>query len=147
MIFFFSIVQNFLRNHCHYKHSYLSINMKPEYLNRSPLLFILADFMVLGGDWKLGIDSVLHEQSPGLVGGKVSTKKCVLTVKVLDDLLESCVLGLDVEEVDDEKFECKPDVVDDVVFPSECLESHGIDVGVEEQREIDSEEHKSQSLH
>jgi hypothetical protein len=49
-------------------------------------------------------------------------------VKVLGNLLERSVAGLDVEEVHDNKLDHNPDVVHDVVLPSDVLQSDGVDV-------------------
>lgn len=40
-----------------------------------------------------------------------------LAIEVLRNLLKGSVTGLDVEEVDDDELDDKPDVVDDVVLP------------------------------
>jgi len=49
-------------------------------------------------------------------------------VEVLSNLLERSVAGLDVEEVHDNELEHDPDVVHDVVLPSDVLQSYGVDV-------------------
>jgi len=80
------------------------------------------------------------------LGSNITTEKTLLTIEVLDDFLERSVSGLDVEEVDDHKLETEPAIVDDVVFPVELVESDGVDVGVEEESEIDSEEENCETL-
>jgi hypothetical protein len=47
---------------------------------------------------------------------------------VLGNLLEGSVAGLDVEEVDDDELDRKPDVVHDVVFPLDVTQSDGVDI-------------------
>jgi hypothetical protein len=49
-------------------------------------------------------------------------------VKVLGNLLERSVAGLDVEEVHDDELDDDPHVVDDVVLPCNVLQSDGVDV-------------------
>ena len=49
-------------------------------------------------------------------------------VKVLRNLLERGVAGLDVEEVHDDEFDHDPDIVHDVVLPSNVLQGNGVDV-------------------
>lgn len=49
-------------------------------------------------------------------------------IKVLGNLLERSVPGLDVEEVHDEELDDDPDVVHDVVLPADVLEGNGVDV-------------------
>lgn len=49
-------------------------------------------------------------------------------IKVLGNLLERSVAGLDVEEVHDEELDDDPDVVHDVVLPADVLEGNGVDV-------------------
>jgi hypothetical protein len=47
---------------------------------------------------------------------------------VLGNLLEGSVASLDVEEVDDDELDRKPDVVHDVVFPLDVTQSDGVDI-------------------
>lgn len=49
-------------------------------------------------------------------------------IKVLGNLLERSVTGLDVEEVHDNELDNDPDIVHDVVLPSDVLEGDGVDV-------------------
>ena len=49
-------------------------------------------------------------------------------VEVLGNLLKGSVAGLDVEEVHDNELDHNPDVVHDVVLPSDVLQSDGVDV-------------------
>lgn len=49
-------------------------------------------------------------------------------VEVLGNLLERSVAGLDVEEVHNNELDHNPDVVHDVVLPSDVLQSDGVDV-------------------
>lgn len=86
------------------------------------------------------------KENSSLLGRHISAKQSSLAIKVLDNLLKSCVLRLDVEEVYDTKFEGEPAIVNDVVFPAQVMKSNGVDVGVEEQRKIESKEHQSQTL-
>ena len=51
-----------------------------------------------------------------------------LAVKVLGNLLKRSVASLDVEEVHNDELEHDPNVVHDVVLPSDVLESDGVDV-------------------
>ena len=50
------------------------------------------------------------------------------TVEVLGNLLERGVASLDVEEVHDNEFDHDPDVVHDVVLPSDVLQGDWVDV-------------------
>lgn len=49
-------------------------------------------------------------------------------VEVLGNLLERSVAGLNVEEVHNDELDQDPDVVHDVVLPSDVLEGDGVDV-------------------
>lgn len=49
-------------------------------------------------------------------------------IKVLGNFLERSVTGLDVEEVNDNELDNDPDIVHDVVLPSDVLEGDGVDV-------------------
>ena len=51
-----------------------------------------------------------------------------LAVEVLSDLLKRSVAGFDVEEVHNDELDQDPDVVHDVVLPSDVLEGDGVDV-------------------
>lgn len=81
-----------------------------------------------------------------LLGGSSSTNRSGVTVKVASNFFERGVLGLDIEEVDDDEFESEPDAVDNVVLPLDGVQSDGVDVGVEEQREVDTSEHVAHGL-
>ena len=74
----------------------------------------------------------LCSQSKTLLCGSTTTDDCSVAVEVLGDFLERSVAGLDVEEVDDNKLDCEPDIVEDIVFPAERLDSNWVDVLVEE---------------
>lgn len=60
--------------------------------------------------------------------------------------LTRSVPRLHVEEVDDGQLNGKPDTVEDVVFPVEGVEGNWVDVLVEEQSDVDHEEHDRQTL-
>ena len=47
---------------------------------------------------------------------------------MLGDLLERGVAGLDVEEVDDDELDRKPDIVHDVVLPLDVAQSDRVDI-------------------
>jgi hypothetical protein len=85
---------------------------------------------------------------------------------VLSNLLEGSVAGLDVEEVDDDKLDRKPDVVHDVVLPFDVTQSDRVDILVaarvvsvvrvvrldcdafdlQEESNVDHQEHESHAL-
>ena len=47
---------------------------------------------------------------------------------MLGNLLKRSVAGLDVEEVDDNELDDDPNIVHDVILPSDVLEGDGVDV-------------------
>lgn len=57
------------------------------------------------------------------------------------DLLKRSVAGLDEEEVDESELDGEPKDVDDVVLPRDFLKGNGVDVVVEEESQVDEEEH------
>ena len=63
-----------------------------------------------------------------LLGGSSSTNRSSITVKVASNFFKRGVLGLNVEEVDDDEFETEPDAVDNVVLPLDVAQSDGVDV-------------------
>jgi hypothetical protein len=82
---------------------------------------------------------------------------------VLGNLLKGSVAGLDVEEVDDDKLDRKPDVVHDVVLPFDVAQSDGVDIliaacvvsvvrlgcealDLQEESNVDHQEHESHAL-
>lgn len=81
-----------------------------------------------------------------LLGGSSATNGGSVAVEVAGNLLERGVLGLDVEEVDNDEFHSEPDAVDDVVLPADVVEGNGVDVGVEEQSEVNASEHVAHGL-
>ena len=81
-----------------------------------------------------------------LLGRDVTTEQGGIAVEVLGDFLERGVAGLDVEAVDDDELDEEPDVVDDVVLPAEGVERDGVDVAVEEEGQVDTQEHDGDAL-
>lgn len=77
--------------------------------------------------------------------GTTSNNGCI-TIEVLGNFLESCVSGLNVEEVHDRKFDSEPAAVENVVLPPNVIECNRVDVGVEEESNIDTEEHDCHAL-
>jgi hypothetical protein len=82
----------------------------------------------------------------GLLVGCSATQKSPLAIEVLGNLLEGGVASFDVELPDYKSLESKPDGIHDVVLPINGLERDGVDIAVEEEREIDGQEHDSQTL-
>lgn len=81
-----------------------------------------------------------------LLSSGVSTNQSSITIEVASNFLKRRVLRLNVEEIDDDKFEREPDAVDNVVLPGNVVQSNGVDVGVEEQRKVDAGEHVAHGL-
>lgn len=72
--------------------------------------------------------------------------KAYLAIEVLGNLLERSVAGLDVEEVDNDELDSDPDVVDNVVLPGDVLERNRVDVLVEEEGDVNHQEHGGHTL-
>jgi hypothetical protein len=51
-----------------------------------------------------------------------------IAIEVLGNLLKGSVAGLDVEEVNDDQLDRKPDVVHDVVLPLDVAQSDRVDI-------------------
>ena len=88
----------------------------------------------------------LRLDDAALLRGSSSTNSSSVTIEVASNFFERRVLGLDVEEVDNDEFESEPDAVDNVVLPLDGVQSDGVDVGVEEQRKVDTSEHVAHGL-
>lgn len=87
----------------------------------------------------------------------------LVTIEVLRDLFQRCVAGLDKElylavstsfgtsgmrityEVDNDKFNRQPTAVYNIVFPRDLVECHWVDVVIEEESQVDKEEHDCHS--
>src|SRR5690606_2533325 len=65
------------------------------------------------------------------------------TIEVLGDLLKWSVAGLNEEEVDEGKLNGEPAAVDNVVLPADCVHGNWVDVVVEEESQVDEQEHDS----
>lgn len=98
---------------------------------------------LLGGDSLLELSLSLEDSQLllGEVGSSLTTDTGILTVKVLGNLLKRSVAGLDKEEVDKGEFDGEPHAVDNVVLPSNVVERNWVDVVVEEEGQVDKEEH------
>jgi len=97
----------------------------------------------------LGVNSLevhLLSEDTTLLGSSVTTDKSGLTVEVLGNLLKGSVLGLDVIEPDNGKLNSEPDAVDDVILPGNAVEGDWVDVLVEEESNVDHQEHESHTL-
>jgi len=62
-----------------------------------------------------------------------------LTIEECSGFLEGKILGLDDEEVEEDKLEGEPAAVDNVVLPGDGTKSDGVNVLVEDKREGDTE--------
>jgi hypothetical protein len=86
-----------------------------------------------------------------------------IAIEVLGNLLKGSVAGLDVEEVNDDQLDRKPDVVHDVVLPFDVTQSDRVDILVaarvvsnvrldcdamdlQEESNVDHQEHESHAL-
>lgn len=69
-----------------------------------------------------------------------------ISIEMLCNLLQRRIPSLDIEEPDNGKLNTEPCAVEDVVLPSKMLQGDGVDVLVEEQREVNAEEHDRQTL-
>jgi hypothetical protein len=85
-------------------------------------------------------------QNLALLSSNGAAQNCLVSIEVLANLLKRSVAGFDVELPDDEELEGEPAAVDDVVLPLDGLEGNGVDVVVEEESEIDAQEHDSHTL-
>ena len=56
------------------------------------------------------------------------------------------VAGFNVKEVDNSKFDSQPDIVDNVVLPTDIVESNRVHVLVEPESDVDGQEHDSDAL-
>jgi len=70
----------------------------------------------------------------------------VFTIKEGGCLLERTVLGLNEEEVEEDKLEAEPGDVDNVVFPSKLVKGDGVDILIENERQRDGEVEEGESL-
>ena len=118
------------------------ITVHPQSVTK-PLNLSVLDLDVLDID---GLKVHLLSKDTTLLSGSVTTDKSSLTVEVLGNLLKRSVLGLDVEEPDNDKLNGQPAAVDDVVLPSNGVEGDWVDVLVEEERNVDHQEHESHTL-
>jgi hypothetical protein len=66
------------------------------------------------------IETEIRSHGKPLVGSSGTTNEGVVSVEVLRDFLKGSVAGLNVEEVDDGKFDGKPDAVEDIILPLDC---------------------------
>lgn len=119
---------------------------------RQPQYIVNLELPVLNIRILLGdVDSAPHATH---LGGKDATLLCGsstadnsgIAVEVLGNLLEWGVAGLDVELPDNGKLDGQPTAVDNVVLPADVAEGHRVDVLVEEESEIDAEEHGGHTL-
>jgi hypothetical protein len=103
-------------------------------------------------------------QDTTLLGSRSASNNSRVAIEVLGNLLERSVSGLDVEFPDDSKFDGKPDTlgsgqqetyegcvygrtyVDDVVLPTDVSKGDRVDIVVEEQSQINHQEHDSNTL-
>jgi hypothetical protein len=67
---------------------------------------VAANVLLSNGSMLLLVDLGLDDAT--LLGSGFATDKSSLAVKVLGNFLEGSVLGLDVEEVDEDEFDCEP---------------------------------------
>jgi len=95
-------------------------------------------------------DSVFKTSLAGelqtLLSSSSTTNDGVFTVEMLRHFLERSIPCFNVEEVDDSEFDGQPAGVDDVVVPSDSAESDGVDVGVEEEGQVDGQEDDGETL-
>jgi len=69
----------------------------------------------------------------------IAFDSCNLSIEDNSQLLERPALCLLEEEDDDKEFDWQPSAVNEVELPADSLHADGVDVGVEEQREVDGE--------
>lgn len=90
--------------------------------------------------------SHLCRESGTLGRGISASHNSIVSVKVLGDFLEWRLSGLDVEEPNDRKLNSQPAAVEDVVFPADVLEGNWVNVLIEEEGQVDAEEHDGETL-
>lgn len=92
------------------------------------------------------LQSHLGSKSSSL-GRSISTShNSVVSIKVLSDFLEWSMSGLNVEEPNDRKLNSQPAAVEDVVFPTDVLEGNWVNVLIEEEGQVNAEEHDGETL-
>jgi len=82
---------------------------------------------------------VMVRSSGDLFGG-------FLTVEEGCGFLQSSVLGLDDEEVEEDTLEEEPDNIDEIVFPCNSIKSNRVDVLVEDERKGNGEVEDGEAL-
>jgi len=87
-----------------------------------------------------GLNSLLNHQRSRLLRCKITTKQRLLAIEILDNLLQRRIFRLNIIKVNHDELNRKPAVIHNVVFPVEFRQCDGVDVRVEEQREIDGQE-------
>ena len=75
-----------------------------------------------------------------------STNSCIFTIKHGSDLFQTVTLGFGEEDESDGKEDTEQDAKDNVVVPTDVVESDGIDECKDDQRTVDREQFNSQTL-
>ena len=76
----------------------------------------------------------------------MATQERLISIKELHNLFQRSISRFNPEEINNKKLKSKPDIVDNVIFPIDLIECDGIDVGVEEEGDVDTEEHQGETL-
>jgi hypothetical protein len=114
----------------------------------SSLLVVVVDATVLVdgcGTDGVGKTSLASEVETFLGSGR-TTNKSVFTVEVLGHLLKWRIPCLYVKHIDNCKLNSEPAGVHNVVLPADSFEGDGVDELVEEQGDIDRQEHNGETL-
>ena len=76
--------------------------------------------------------SCLNCQSSSNICRNRTTNKSILAIKVFGNFFQRRIPGLNEEEVDDNQFESEPDTIENIVLPTDVVESDRVDILIEE---------------